>query len=319
MKSNRKPQKTNKKMETNYKYSLSSKNGKIDCPKCNKKRLVPYVNNETGESIHPTVGKCDRKNDCGYHNSWIDYFANNPSSYKYEPMRTNKQIRKDVEQKEPSYIEDEVVNKTLTKHKKNNLFRFLIDIIGKETAEEVFSKYVVGSTEKGATIFWQMDCDGNVRTGKVMQYNEDGHRKGDTSTWWMHKMFDDYNLKQCFFGEHLLKLDDDKTKPVAIVESEKTALIASVYLPNFIWLAGGSSTGLGVEKMRALKGRNVILYPDLGMFDDWKKKAEEYKAHYKISVSNLLERIATDDERKKGLDLADYLVEYPLTLMENTE
>ena len=35
-------------------------------------------------------------------------------------------------------------------------------------------------------------------------------------------------LKQCFFGEHLLR---EKTMPVAIVESEKTAIISSVYLP----------------------------------------------------------------------------------------
>jgi hypothetical protein len=46
----------------------------------------------------------------------------------------------------------------------------------------------------------------------------------------------EYELKQCFFGEQLI----DKSKPVAIVESEKTAVIASGYLPQFIWLAAGS-------------------------------------------------------------------------------
>jgi len=37
---------------------------------------------------------------------------------------------------------------------------------------------------------------------------------------WVHKALKqpDFNLKQCLFGEHLLQ---DKTKPVAIVESEK--------------------------------------------------------------------------------------------------
>jgi hypothetical protein len=66
------------------------------------------------------------------------------------------------------------------------------------------------------------------------------------------------------FGEHLLI---DKTKPVAIVESEKTAVIASVYLPQFIWVAVGSLTNLNAEKCNVLKGRTVTLFPDLNGFD----------------------------------------------------
>ena len=46
---------------------------------------------------------------------------------------------------------------------------------------------------------------------------------------WVHKVLNlpEFSLQQCFFGEHLLK---GNTKPVAICESEKTAIIASVYL-----------------------------------------------------------------------------------------
>ena len=35
----------------------------------------------------------------------------------------------------------------------------------------------------------------------------------------------------------------DKTKPIALVESEKTALIASYYLPQFLWIASGGKNG----------------------------------------------------------------------------
>ncbi|MBK9025621.1 MAG: hypothetical protein IPL69_17065 [Saprospiraceae bacterium] len=46
------------------------------------------------------------------------------------------------------------------------------------------------------------------------------------------------------------------------MESEKTAIIASVYLPQFTWLASGGKAGLTKDKLEVLKGRNVNLYPD---------------------------------------------------------
>ncbi len=42
------------------------------------------------------------------------------------------------------------------------------------------------------------------------------------------------------FGEHLLPMN--RGKPVAIVESEKTALVAAYYLPEYVWLASGGKT-----------------------------------------------------------------------------
>jgi len=109
------------------------------------------------------------------------------------------------------------------------------------------------------------------------------------------------------FGEHLLI---DKTKPVAIVESEKTAVIASVYLPQFIWVAVGSLTNLNTEKCIILKGRTVTLFPDLNGFEKWSIKAKELSQLANITVSNLLERKATECEKRQGLDLADYLLKY---------
>jgi hypothetical protein len=117
----------------------------------------------------------------------------------------------------------------------------------------------------------------------------------------------EFELKQCLFGEHLLI---DKTKSVAIVESEKTALIASVYLPQFIWLAVGSLASLNAEKCSVLKGRRVILFPDLNGFEKWNSKAKELSYITNFTVSDLLERKATDAEREQGLDLADYLMRF---------
>ncbi|MBK7965970.1 MAG: hypothetical protein IPK10_12265 [Bacteroidetes bacterium] len=118
----------------------------------------------------------------------------------------------------------------------------------------------------------------------------------------------EFELRQCLFGEHLITLD--LFKPIAIVESEKTAIIASVYLPQFIWVAVGSLTNLSAEKCSVLKGRNVTLFPDLNAFEKWSIKAKELSHLATFTVSNLLERNATDAEKKQGLDLADYLIRF---------
>jgi hypothetical protein len=127
--------------------------------------------------------------------------------------------------------------------------------------------------------------------------------------YWVHKALKkpEFELRQCLFGEHLLI---DKTKPVAIVESEKTAVIASVYLPQFIWVAVGSLTNLNAEKCSILQGRTVTLFPDLNGFEKWSSKAKELSHLATFTVSDLLERKASEAEKKQGFDLADYLIKH---------
>ena len=124
---------------------------------------------------------------------------------------------------------------------------------------------------------------------------------------WVHKALklDNFNLEQCYFGEHLL--NKNNSKPVAIVESEKTAVISSVFLPEFIWLACGSVNNLNEAKTKALKGRNVVLFPDLKCFDLWNDKIPQLTSLATFRTSTLLKDKATETEMKKGLDLADYL------------
>ena len=127
--------------------------------------------------------------------------------------------------------------------------------------------------------------------------------------YWVHKALKQpvVETRQCLFGEHLLS---DKTKPVAIVESEKTAIIASAYLPQFIWVAVGGVENLNAEKCSVLKKRNVTLFPDLKAFDKWNIKTKELSQIARFQISDLLECKATEAERKQGLDLADYLVKF---------
>ena len=72
---------------------------------------------------------------------------------------------------------------------------------------------------------------------------------------------------------------------------------------------------LSLERCKPLQGHKVVLFPDLGAFDDWKKVAD--KLHF--GVSDLLERYATEEERKSGFDLADYLVRFDISQFEKQE
>ena len=128
---------------------------------------------------------------------------------------------------------------------------------------------------------------------------------------WVHSVLHkgDYNLKQCFFGEHLLP--EDKSRPVALVESEKTALhcfllSAAVSMDSIRWKERllQCPTALSV-----LVGRSVVLFPDLGATDYWQSKIGLMKSYgIEVRMFDYMETNATENERKEGYDIADYLL-----------
>jgi hypothetical protein len=237
--------------------------------------------------------------------------------------KTFKPPHKTIKSKPVSFIPFETFKASLRSYKKNNFVQYLIKLFGVETASELVSRYYIGTSKhwNGATIFWQRDTQGKVRTGKIMLYDPNtGKRIKEPFNHinWIHTLLNlpDFKLNQCFFGEHLLFID--KTKPVAIVESEKTAIISSVYFPEFIWIAAGSIDGLNIEKCSILKGRNVTLFPDINGFEKWSKKADQLSNIAQINVTDLLERKANNLEREQGLDIADFLVKVQFKNFKNT-
>ena len=105
-------------------------------------------------------------------------------------------------------------------------------------------------------------------------------------------------------------LSENKTRPVALVESEKTALIASYYLPQYLWLASGGKNGCFNENsLSVLAGRNVVLFPDLGATEYWQGKIGVMKSiGIDVQLFDYLEANAPPEERKEGYDIADYLL-----------
>lgn len=296
-------------------------NTRYRCPSCQQrdKSFSRYIDTETGEQIHPSVGRCNRESNCGHHYTPKQYFQDNNISFDTPQPKAYKPRPVTPQPKPVSFIPVELFKASLKAHETNHFVQFLINLFGVEVASQLVSRYFIATSKHwtGATVFWQIDTQGKVRTGKIMLYSPTTGKRQKEFTF-AHKLTKqpEFGLKQCFFGEHLLI---DKAKPVAIVESEKTAVIASVYLPQFIWLASSGLHGLGIDKCSILKGRTVTLFPDLSKpkieskptaFEIWSSKAKELSHLTRFTVSDLLERKATEAERKQGFDLADYLIKF---------
>ena len=120
--------------------------------------------------------------------------------------------------------------------------------------------------------------------------------------------YENFNLNQCLFGEHLINKYPNYV--VGVVESEKTALIASMFFDDLLWLATGGKSNMKLDKFRVLRNRKVCLFPDLNSYDDWSNKADELsKVIRNITISDKLEKDASQKDRLEGFDLADYILE----------
>ncbi|MGB0918575.1 MAG: DUF6371 domain-containing protein [Flavobacteriales bacterium] len=292
-------------MQSRFPYNLEKGSKKHECPRCHKKRYVRYKDTESGNYLDSRFGRCDREVNCGYH---LSPFQERIGSRTIQPTFSAQP------QPATSFMDASFVTKSLDHQ--NNLTEFLHATFGFDLANEVIEQYQIGTAKNwnGATVFWQIDLRGRIRTGKVMLYDQFGHRVKVpfNHVTWAHSALrlKDYNLRQCFFGERLLSAKSQL--PVAVVESEKTAIIASIHYPQFVWIATGGKNGCRWKDHavnEVLSGRHVVLFPDLGAYSDWKESAETLQCK-SVRVSDILEKHASDEERKSGLDLADYLLKF---------
>ena len=119
------------------------------------------------------------------------------------------------------------------------------------------------------------------------------------------------------------KMGESELPPVAVVEAEKTAVILSAYYPQYVWLATGGLFEVQPEKFRPLRGRKVILFPDADpdgkAYAYWFEAAQQVMAQPywddspPIRVSALLEQHTTADQRRRKIDLVEFITEQQLT------
>jgi hypothetical protein len=234
---------------------------------------------------------------------------------------------KPIEKPKPSFISTDTYSKYMKDRnmEDNNFFKFLIEHFDKETANLLRCSYLIGQTSAGATVFPLIDQNAKIRSGKIMRYNllKDEtvvgglNPKRDKKSYigWIHssEKIKGFNFEKCLFGLHLLL--EFPNRKIAIVESEKTAVICSVYMPKYTWMAVGGKS-LNMKDFEPLKRLPIMLFPDLNATQEWKETAKLWNGKFNIKVSDYLETVASDQQKKDGLDIADFLIANPISKTE---
>ncbi len=298
---------------------------RFTCPKCGKKHsFTRYIDTDTNTYIDERVGICNRAIKCGYHLSPKQFFLmvndkglmvndkclmvnDKGLTTNHSPLTTNHS---------PLTIDNKYLREVLCK--KSNFLRFLLGRFPYEEVQRVMSEYFIGGTKEEKVVFWQVDRNMRVRSGKIIQYDAvTGKRVRDKQpVTWVHSELkkrgllpEDWQLTQCLFGEHLLVKYPHR--PVMLVEGEKTAVVMSLFHPCFNWLATGGLHNLSREKIYPIRNSKIVAFPDLKCFEKWNIKAGEINRQIgsKIVVSPLLELNSTASQKEKGWDLADFYLE----------
>jgi hypothetical protein len=191
-----------------------------------------------------------------------------------------------------------------------------------------------GRIHDGKVMYYQIDCH---------RYKDKEHRPTWISAILRRRdPFPDapHETSHCFFGLHLLSTADftDSTdlaaqpennlfnpinlwskKIIVVVEAEKTAFVLSERYPQYIWLAAGGLGEVQPDKFRPLRGRRVIMIPDTDpdgtAFRRWNEAAQAvmqsvfWEDSPPIHVSSFLELNATTDQKRRKIDLLDYVME----------
>ena len=325
-------------MENQFKFFLEKGSRKFICPNCNQKTLVRYLSRDSSEYLHYSYGRCDREVKCGYHSNPY----HNPDHSSLIEKYSNKNRKQISSELIP--VPYSVLKHTQTGYEQNtfiqNLLRNVIYSFDQSDLEKIISLYQLGTitkgNRKGAITFPFIDVNYKIRAIQVKQFNEynqtintdfvhsilarelQKHSKPQPN--WLSDYLSQEKQVTCLFGEHLLSRYS--SNPIALVEAPKSAIYGGLYFgfpdkpKNLLWLAVYNLSSLTYEKCKVLEGRKVILFPDLSKtgtaFSQWQKKSIEIQRKLRntiFNVSDLLETCATLDQKVKGLDIADYLIQ----------
>jgi hypothetical protein len=288
-----------------------TKASRYECPACGHKHVFVRYVDESGQHVAPEVGRCNRESKCGYHLKPRDYLATHSSRLSTTPPIRSKPPT-------PPLVLSEIPARYLEESRQaaeqNAFVRFLLRHYPRAQVLQACDQYFLGDFA-GFTTFWRVGELGHINTAKLIRYDAaTGKRiKDGTGTHWLHAKLKQrgvlpasFDYRRSYFGEHLLA---NAPREIALVEAEKTAVIASLELSDYTWLACGGKSHLSVTKLARYAKQHIVLFPDGDGFVQWSQIAHKARAQgLDVIVSDLLETECTAAQKAAGWDLADYLL-----------
>jgi hypothetical protein len=190
----------------------------------------------------------------------------------------------------------------------NPLTARIAGIVGERNVLLAMYDYKIAIHQNSVT-YPEIDTNGKFRAAKTVFVDSDGNRVKDgrlSIPQWQKPA----TMTQCLTGLHLIK----PHKTVGIVEGSSTLLFMAALtkvidryninelqsFKNIVWLSTQGMSNIDLTKpvnIEALKGCSVVLYPDAGAYDNWRKYADEMNKHgVNTKLSSFLE-----DYYKQGL------------------
>ena len=195
------------------------------------------------------------------------------------------------------------------------------------------ARYHLGKTKSGKPLFWMIDETLDPLDAHI----------GDDA--WMstllkarQPLLQHWCPTHCLFGLHQLNVGSLRSKsykidtksfsttlnsklytlnssPIAIVESEASAVVLSELFPEVLWMAYATVEHLDVVLFAPLQGRTVTFYPAtdpsastyLFFLDLAEAIRQRYDIH--VTVAPILEDLATPEQKDRCIDLLDFLRE----------
>jgi hypothetical protein len=298
------------------------------CPQCNFKDKLRYY-----EGFHGTqYGKCERSGNCGYH-------AMPPSE---EAQKEGFKLRAENNKApEPDviYPEQKPLAEIANNHN-SNFHKFCLKL---GITHDHLKLWGIG-TRDDKTIFLFKDVAGMYCNAKSFKFKEDGHRDKSTNSYSLKPykcngcgaayehtaqkcnscgknktIFPDESKKfrLCIFGEHTWSEEKNEAgrfiKKLCLVESEKTAVIASFFYSQYDWGAYSAAKSLTDEKI----GTGILFNRDIYNLRDADKAGREGHAEKQLLKWGITcTPVDLFKEREDGYDIADAIIDETRPVIE---
>lgn len=199
----------------------------------------------------------------------------------------------------------------------SNLYKYLTTLWSETDVQIVMNLYQIGTSNglrlqdcTECTTFPTYDEQDRLCSVKTIPYPTHKHqrikgKKGAEVIWQKGK-----NLPTCFFGANLIKQCSSHLS-VSIVESEKSAVIGTLYDTSTLWLATQSKGNFSTSEscmafMGSIKGRVIHVWPDADALEEWREVCDHYKAQgYDIRFRD---ELISEFPKDSKIDIADLVV-----------